>query len=127
MRTRTRIGILALVVTFILMLTACDRSILWVGSNMGSNMQASYKLFTGNEVKQIKAQSGETMIIDYQSKVKKGDLSIKLYDPDDTLIKEFATNETGVAEIKADKEGKYKIEVIGEDTSGSFKVDYKIE
>lgn len=126
MRTRTRIGILALVVTFILLLTACDRSILWVGSNMGSNMQASYKLFTGNEVKQIKAQSGETMIIDYQSKVKKGDLSIKLYDPDDTLIKEFATNEAGVAEIKADKEGKYKIEVIGEDTSGSFKVDYKI-
>lgn len=123
----TKIGILVLILTLMLSLTACDKSLLWVGSNIGSNLHASYKLFTGNEVKKIKAKSGETIIIDYQSKVEKGDLSIKLYDPDDTLIKEFATNEAGVEEIKADKDGKYKIKIVGEKTTGNFKVDYKIE
>lgn len=127
MRRRMRLGILALITAIMLILTACDLRVLSISSNVGSNVRASYKYFTGNDIKKFKVKSGETMIIDYQSKVKKGDLSIKLYDPDDTLIKEFATNEVGVEEIKADKDGKYKIEIIGKSTSGSFKVKYKIE
>lgn len=124
---RPRIGSLALIIVMIVFLTACDLRVLSTSSNVGNNIHASYKYFTGNDVKRFKVKSGETMIISYVSKVKKGDLSIMLYDPDDTLINEFPTNETGVAEIKADKDGKYKIEIIGKSTSGSFKVIYKID
>jgi hypothetical protein len=126
-RNKTRIMVLMLTFMIIMLLTACEKSLLWVSSNVGNNLHASYKLFTGNEVKKIKAHSGETMIINYNSKVKKGALSMKLYDPDDTFIKEFATNEAGTEEIIADKDGKYKLEIVGEGTSGSFEVDYKIE
>ncbi|WP_281197288.1 hypothetical protein [Paenibacillus glacialis] len=43
------------------------------------------------------------------------------------LIKELVTNQAGTEEIKTDKDGKYKLEIIGDCTEGSFKIDYKTE
>lgn len=119
------LGILTIMAT--LLLTSCDKRMMFVGSSTKSKLSASYKLFTGTEEKKVKLKSGETLSMDYNSKVEKGELSMKLYGPDNEVLKELGTNESGTEKIEADQEGKYRIEVKGEDTKGSFEVAFKVE
>lgn len=110
-----------------LLLTSCDKKIMFFGSSTKSKLSASYKLFTGTEEKKLSMKSGETLSIDYKSKVEKGTLTIKLYGPDNEVLKDLKTNGSGTEKVEAGKDGKYRIEVKGEDTKGSFKVAIKVE
>ncbi|MEK4853621.1 hypothetical protein NST04_27520 [Paenibacillus sp. FSL H7-0756] len=110
-----------------LLLTACDKRMMFAGSSTKSKLSASYKLFTGTEEKKVKLKRGETLSMDYNSKVEKGELSMKLYGPDNEVLKELGTNESGTEKVEADKDGKYRIEVKGDDTKGSFEVTFKVE
>ncbi|WP_342562135.1 hypothetical protein NST84_21225 [Paenibacillus sp. FSL R7-0345] len=116
-----------LVFVLAMLLTACEKKIMYVGSDFGSKVKASYKLFTGTDVKKIKLKSGETLVVDYKSKVEKGELTIKLYDPDGQLVKELDTGESGSEEIEADKDGKYKFEITGKGAKGSYEIKYSTE
>lgn len=118
-------GVLVLVLA--MLLTACEKKIMYVGSDFGSKVKASYKLFTGTDVKKVKLKSGETLVVDYKSKVEKGELTIKLYDPDGQLVKELDTGESGSEEIEADKDGKYKFEITGKGAKGSYEIKYSTE
>ncbi|MBP2116154.1 hypothetical protein [Paenibacillus silagei] len=109
------------------LLTSCDKKIMYVGSSTKSKISGSYKLFTGTEEKKLSMKSGETISIDYKSKVEKGRLSMKLYGPDNEVLTELATNESGTEKVEAGKDGKYRIEIKGQDAKGSFKVAFKVE
>lgn len=79
------------------------------------------------DAEKLSMKSGETISIDYKSKVEEGQLSMKLYGPDNQVLTELATNESGTEKVKAGKDGKYRIEIKGEDTKGSFKVAFNVE
>ncbi|ETT52400.1 MULTISPECIES: hypothetical protein [unclassified Paenibacillus] len=119
------LGILIIMAS--VLLTSCDKKIMYVGSSTKSKISGSYKFFTGTEEKKLSMKSGETISIDYKSKVEEGQLSMKLYGPDNQVLTELATNESGTEKVKADKDGKYRIEIKGEETKGSFKVAFKVE
>lgn len=120
-----KLGVLIIMAS--VLLTSCDKRMMFVGSSTKSKLSASYKLFTGTEEKKVKLKSGETLSMDYNSKVEKGELSMKLYGPDNEVLKELGTNESGTEKVEADQDGKYRIEVKGEDTKGSFEVTFKVE
>ncbi|NQX47424.1 hypothetical protein HQN87_18995 [Paenibacillus tritici] len=115
------------VLTASMLLTACDKRLMFVGSSTKSKISASYKLFTGTEEKKLSMKSGETISMDYSSKVEEGQLSMKLYGPDNTVLTELGTNESGTEKVAADKDGKYRIEIKGEEAKGSFEVAFKVE
>ncbi|WP_405107615.1 hypothetical protein MHH28_27570 [Paenibacillus sp. FSL K6-1217] len=119
------LGILIIMAS--VLLTSCDKRIMFAGSSTKSKVSASYKFFTGTEVKKLSMKSGETISIDYKSKVEEGQLSMKVYGPDNEVLKELGTNESGTEKVEADKDGKYRIEIKGEKTKGSFKVAFKVE
>lgn len=100
---------------------------MFVGSSSGKQIKASYKLLSGTETKTLKLKEGETLLLDYTSKVEKGKLSMKLYDPDHELVKELRTNEAAEEQVEIKKDGKYKLEIVGAATKGSYKIKYSTE
>ncbi|MNL21505.1 hypothetical protein D3C87_1427990 [compost metagenome] len=121
------LGVLVLMIGTLL--AACDKKLVFVGSNTSTNnkIEASYRLFTGTEEKKVSLKNGEKLVIDYQSEVEKGELTIKLYDPDDQLLQDLSTNKSGNENIEVRKDGIYRFEITGNDTKGSFKITYNIE
>jgi flagellar hook assembly protein FlgD len=124
---RIFLGIMILV--FVTVLGACDKRIMFVGSSSSTKnkIAASYKLFTGTDEKKISLKKGETLAVDYQSEVKKGELTISLYDPDDQLVQSLSTGESGNEKIEVTKDGKYNFKIKGKHTKGSYKITYNIE
>ncbi|MEK3875500.1 MULTISPECIES: hypothetical protein [unclassified Paenibacillus] len=119
------LGILIIMAS--VLLTSCDKRIMYAGSSTKSKISGSYKFFTGTEEKKLSMKSGETLSIDYDSKVEKGQLTMKLYGPGNEVLTELATNESGTEKVEAGKDGKYRIEIKGEDAKGSFKVAFKVK
>lgn len=126
MNKKYKLLILALL-TSAMLLTGCDTRLMFVGSNNGKQMKASYKLLSGSETKTLKLKEGDTLLLDYTSKVEKGKLTIKLYDPDHELVKELTPNATAEEQLDITKDGKYKLEIVGRKTSGSYKIRYSTE
>ncbi|AIQ48477.1 hypothetical protein R70723_23090 [Paenibacillus sp. FSL R7-0273] len=116
-----------LMLVLAMLLTACDKKLMFVGSESGSKVKASYKLFSGTDDKKVKLKSGETLAVDYKSKVEKGELTIELYDPDGELVKDFNTGEAGSERIEADKDGAYKFIITGKSAKGSYEIKFTTE
>lgn len=110
-------------------LAACDKRVLFVGSSSSTKhkIAASYKIFSGIDEKKIRLKKGETLAVDYQSEVKKGKLTISLYDPDNQLVQSLNTGESGNEKIEVSKDGEYLIKIKGKHTKGSYKITYNIE
>jgi len=123
------IMILALVLLTLTVFTGCDSNIqlMSMGSNAGNKINYSYKLFTGTHTKSIKVEKGKTIVIDYSSEVKKGELDLKIFDPDENVVLELETNKTGTEELIAEKDGKYELIITGSKTNGSFNVKWNIK
>jgi hypothetical protein len=116
-----------LILTLVIVITGCDRRLLYVGNSTSSSINGSFKLFTGTENKNIKLKQGEILNIKYTSEVTSGKLFIQLFNPEKELVKDFKTNASDDVEVKAEESGKYQIKVIGEDASGSFDVNFSVK
>jgi hypothetical protein len=123
--------IISLVVVLLAMvvLTGCDNyiEVMYSGSNVGNKIDGSYKLFTGTKTKTINAEKGKTIVINYSSEVKKGELTLKIYDSDENVALELETNKTGIKELIPEKDGKYKLIITGSKTEGNFNVKWDIK
>lgn len=117
------------VLMIVILLASCEKKLMFVGSNFSTKnkVEASYKLFTGTEERKVKMKNGQTLTINYQSKVEKGELTIKLYDPDDQLLKDLSTNKSGAEELEANKDGIYRFRITGDNTKGSYEITYNIK
>jgi hypothetical protein len=116
-----------LILTLVIVITGCDRRLLYVGNSTSSSINGSFKLFTGTENKNINLKQGEILNIKYTSEVTSGKLFIQLFNPEKELVKDFKTNASDDVEVKAEESGKYQIKVIGEDASGSFDVNFSVK
>ena len=116
-----------LILTMVIVITGCDRRLLYVGNSTSNSINASYKLFTGTEDKNINLKQGEVLNIKYTSEVTSGKLFIQLFNPEKELVKDFKTNVSDDVEVKAEESGKYQIKIIGEDASGSFDLNFLVK
>ncbi|OKP97067.1 hypothetical protein [Paenibacillus sp. P46E] len=121
-------GLLLLVlVVSLFMVTGCEKRLMYAGSSTPHQIKASYRLLSGTDKHNLKLKEGDTIRINYVSKVEKGELTMKLYDPDHKLFKELEANKEGEEELQIQQTGTYKLEIVGTGTKGSYKFSYKKE
>ena len=118
---------LAVVLLVSVVFTGCSTQLLYSGSNVGNKINGSYKLYTGTKAKTIEVEKGKTIVIDYSSEVKKGELTIKILAPDENVALELEPNKSGTKELKAEEAGKYKLIITGSKTEGNFNIKWEVK
>jgi hypothetical protein len=96
------------------------------GSNVGRKIKGSYQFFNGTKIKVINAKEGKTIVINFASEVKEGELTMSILDSSNNPVVNLETNTTGTKEINSDKNQKYRLVIIGTRTKGSFNVNWEI-
>ena len=96
------------------------------GSSMGRKVKGSYQLFDGTKIKFISAKEGKTIVINFASEVKEGELTMSILDSSNDLVSELETNTTETRKINSDKNQKYRLVIRGTQTKGSFNVNWEI-
>jgi len=113
----------------LIVLTACTIKVGWVSINFGNRFSASYRRFDGKQVDRIRIKPAETLILNYEVEVNKGALTLQMINPQGDLIwtEKFLEDEESQFVFTAETGGIYKVIVMGEQTGGSFKLDWVIE
>lgn len=89
-------------------------------------MKASFSVLSGTDKKSIDIKEGSTVKVKYNVKVDKGQLSVKLVDPDNKEVISFEANKKGEKEIKAEKGGSYNVIIEADKAKGSYSLDWNI-
>ena len=120
---------LALLLTLSLALTSCVRKVGWVGINYGGEMKASYRLFDGPQTSTVSLEVGEQAALTYAVTVNSGALTLTLTDPAREVIWQevFEGNGSGEIAFEAGLDGRYTLTTYGQETEGSFDVNWHIE
>jgi major membrane immunogen (membrane-anchored lipoprotein) len=133
MKSRTRLifGVIIMILVGTLV-AGCGSSsvkIGWSASDTLKRKQAKYVTFDGQEKKNFRVQSGETIHMEWEVTVEKGSLTIELQDPDqETRWKEsYPEDSEGSFTLTAEKSGLYTLRILGESTGGSYDIQWKIE
>lgn len=114
-----------------LLLAGCAATVGYVGNDYSwgskGEMSGRYKTFNGTKERKIKTDPGDTIVMDYDSSVKKGSLSLRLEGPDGSTMKDFPVGEKSTIEVKSAYGGDYRVVVNGKNTGGSFSVSWKVK
>ena len=122
------IAVFLLIVTVsALAFTGCTRKLMWVSNSDKDHIQATYKRFTGTEIKTIRLNEGDTLVIDYQSEVTEGTLTLSLTDPDGNEVASLGTDTEGTERLGIEEGGGYTLLILGDKTGGSFEINWRIE
>ena len=95
------------------------------GSNVGRKIKGSYQFFDGTKIKVISTTEGKTIVINFASEVKEGELTMSILDSSNDLVAELETNTIGTRQINSDKNQKYRLVIRGTQTKGSFNVNWE--
>jgi hypothetical protein len=114
------------------LLIACQADRVAIGmneTNLPGQWQATYTTFSGTKVDTFRADAGQTLILDYETEVEKGSLTVQVEDPDEEVLWETAFDEGGADTVRVDlnQDGRYAIVLIGEDADGSWDLEWEIE
>jgi hypothetical protein len=120
------LGLLLLLIS--LTLPACTRKVGWVETNIGNTFSARYRLFDGMQTDIIRLETGESVILAYDIEVLEGSVTLQITDPnrDHVWESKFTQNEKGELEFTSEMDGRYQINIIGEETEGSFDLQWEI-
>ena len=119
-------------VLFAGLLVGCGQSSLEVGmveTNLPGQWEASYTTFTGTKVETIRADAGQTLILNYEVAVDKGDLAIKVDRPEGGSLLDLSFQEDGqdTVEIAIGQDGRHTITIEGDNAGGGFDLSWKLE
>lgn len=119
-------------VSLLALAVGCEQSrsqIGWVESNLPGSFAASYVSFSGSEVRTVRADAGETLVLQYTAEVNKGTLGIMVEAPDDEMLWDVSLHKSAgdMAEFPVEQAGCYSIIVRGEGTAGSFDLTWEVE
>lgn len=117
---------MCLLLLVIVALFGCEKRVLWTSKSGDNQLFASYNLFTGIESVKVGLQEDETIILNYSSKVEKGNLKIQVQSFDGEVIQTFDTNHKGTFSITLNKKNDVMFVVEGEGTKGSFSLQWDI-
>jgi hypothetical protein len=101
----------------------------WVESNLPGSLAASYVSFSGSEVRTVRADAGETLVLQYAAEVNEGTLAIMVEAPDDEMLWHVSLDEDAedMADLPMEQDGRYSIVVRGDGTAGSFDLSWEVE
>lgn len=130
MRTRKALVIGVVLMTLVGALVGCGRSgirIGWLEADGLRHKTARYRLFEGLERASVRAQSGETIELDYEVEVERGTLTLILLSPDgEQLWKEtFEQDAADTVHLSAPQSGRYELRIEGNSTRGAFDVSWQ--
>jgi hypothetical protein len=111
----------------VMVFTGCTRKLMWVGKRDWDHIEARYKRFTGSEIKEIQVEEGDTVVIDYQFEVDAGTLSLRITGPGGDEVVSLTADTDGEEQIRVEESGTYTLEVLGDKTEGSFKINWSVE
>lgn len=121
----------AIALVLVGLVTGCGQSSVEVGmveTNLPGRWEASYSTFTGTKLDSIPAQAGETLLLEYEVEVNKGDLSIEIRHSEggslwDVSLQEDADNRV---ELALEQDGPYTIAIEGDNAGGSFRLYWEL-
>jgi len=120
------------VFVLLLLLTAgCSSSSLKIGwreTSTLSHKMAKYESFSGTEPYSICTKAGDNLDLNYRLEVTKGNLQLKLEDPAEQVVweKEFQQDMDGSYQQTNTERGCYRLLVIGNQTGGSYDIDWSL-
>jgi hypothetical protein len=138
---KSRKKYLSLLILLTVLLSACGGSLhvgkLRIGEvrigmleTRGPNHMAySYTTFSGHESAPLELVSGQTLTIDYQVRMTKGDLTLEIQDPQSDVLwqKRFQADASENIELQAQKNGQHSIVIAAESAGGSVDVSWTVE
>ena len=83
------LSLLALAILILSFLASCGQAEIylgWMASNRPGHMRACYAAFGGSKVRTVQANTGETLVVEYDATVNKGILAISVEGPDDEIV-----------------------------------------
>lgn len=106
---------------------AGSKRILWRGTSVRGHISARFRYFDGRDGRALRAAAGETLTVRYALEPEQGALTLRLLAPGgDTVWQRRASRPTdGDATFTLEREGRYRIEVVGEGSRGGFDVRYR--
>lgn len=121
----------AIALVLVGLVAACGQSSVEVGmveTNLPGRWEASYSTFTGTKVDSVRAQAGETFLLDYEVEVNKGDLSIEIRHSGDGSLWDVSLQEDANDRVELDLEqdGPYTIAIEGDNAGGSFSLSWDL-
>lgn len=121
------ISILGILLVSLLLFTlcGCKATIMYSGSNVGNKITGSYQLFNGTKTATIDVDAGKTLIVHYTSEVKKGKLTIELFNSVKESVSILETNTAGTKSFTPGNHEDYELDITGDDTEGSFDVHWE--
>jgi hypothetical protein len=107
---------------------AGNQRVLWRGSSVPGHVGAHFRYFDGRDDRPFSADAGETLTLVYDLAPDQGTLTLRLLSPGgDALWTRSATGPAaGTTAIPLPEGGRYRIDVKGEKSRGSFAVDYRL-
>ena len=107
-----------------------EKKILWIENSGLNKFSASYRIFTGDEVRKFTAKENQKITLDYEAEVNKGTLIIEFKDFDGEKLWKLELNQDDkINEEKvwdAEKAGEYILNIKGEETGGSFNIKWLV-
>jgi hypothetical protein len=98
----------------------------WVETSGLSNKNVDYISFNGTDKNTICIEPGQTTEFDYRIKIRKGNLTLSIFDPDSRLVWEesFDRDTSGVELLDTTSGGCYTLQIFGERTRGGFQISW---
>ena len=126
----TRLAIALLLISGLL--AGCAQSNLEIGmveTNLPGRWRASYATFDGTKTDRLEADAGQTLVLDAEAEVDKGNLTIEVRDPDDRVLWDLSLEQDGEEsmELVLEQTGRYGIVVEGDNAGGSFNLTWELE
>lgn len=132
MRKSPRTAVLTSIILLAVLLSACEADRIATGmreTKLPGQWQATYTTFSGTEVDTFRADAGQTLVLEYETEVEKGSLTIQVENPDDEVLWDAAFDEGGADSVRValNQDGRHAIVLVGEDTGGSWDLEWEIE
>lgn len=110
------------------LLSACTTTkVGWVGTNIGNTFRASYQRFDGREMERIRLDAGESFTLSYEVEVDDGSLTLQILEPGGDLVWEetYLEDADSTFDFTAENSGRYAIRIEGDQTQGSFELNWE--
>jgi hypothetical protein len=101
----------------------------WSGFSLPGHVSYSYSTFTGTLQDTFDVDEGQTINLDYEATVERGTLILLVEDPQGEPVwqVELTDDDSDSVEIMAPESGRYVARIEGQDTGGSFDLQWEVE
>jgi len=121
------LSVLFVILFIFISLIGCTSSISYYSYDLPGHNKMGFSYLNGTQSEAIKAKKGQTIVLNYETKVTKGDLSINMYDPDKKDVAQIETNSIGTKEILAKKDGIYHMKIYAKKARGNYNLKWKVK